>query len=73
MIRQQLNPEVTALLEKCLVKGADIEAKNKYGETALHQACSRLNESGINWLVEKKAKINSTNECVAYLSTSRFG
>lgn len=54
-----------ALLEKCLTKGADIEAKNKYGETAFHQACSRLNETGITWLLEKKAKLNCTNQYVA--------
>lgn len=61
-MRQTVTPEFEALLEKCLAKGADLEAKNKYGESALQQACSRLNESGITWLLKHKANVNSMNE-----------
>jgi ankyrin repeat protein len=64
LVRQQLTTEIEALLERCLTKGADLEAKNKYGESALQQACSRLNESSIAWLVAHKANVNSANECV---------
>jgi hypothetical protein len=62
LLRQQLNPELESVLEKCVAKDADMEAKNKYGESALQQACSRLNESGIAWLLARKVDVNSMNE-----------
>ncbi len=44
------------------IQGASIEAKNKYGETALHLAVSRLNHDAVLFLIRMKADTNSPNE-----------
>eukprot|EP01114_Cavostelium_apophysatum_P012722 TRINITY_DN2910_c0_g1_i1.p1 TRINITY_DN2910_c0_g1~~TRINITY_DN2910_c0_g1_i1.p1 ORF type:complete len:655 (-),score=195.25 TRINITY_DN2910_c0_g1_i1:52-2016(-) len=49
------------LLETLINKGVDINAQNYLGETPLMQACSRGNESAVQFLLNHKAKVNLTN------------
>ena len=49
--------DVTYLIKK----GANVNMKNKYGDTLLTIACENKNLEIIKYLVEKKAKINISN------------
>jgi len=49
--------DVTNLIKK----GANVNMKNKYGDTPLTIACENKNLEIIKYLVEKKAKINISN------------
>jgi ankyrin repeat protein len=47
----------------CLERAANLEIKNKYGETPLHQAVTRLNVDMMVFLLACGADPNACNEC----------
>jgi hypothetical protein len=49
------------LIEYVLARGADINAKDKYGDTALHYAALNGHQEAINILIAKGADIHAKN------------
>ena len=49
------------ILQLAVNKGADINLQGKHAESPLHQAIARKNITAANFLLEKKATVNSQN------------
>ncbi len=45
------------MLRYCLSSGCDVNAKNRYGETPLHQACMRRHLEMCVFLLDSGAKV----------------
>jgi len=57
-----MNEHLKTILSLMVEKGADINATNKYGESALHLTCTRLNLGVTHALLEKGANPNLKNK-----------
>jgi ankyrin repeat protein len=60
-VRLNRQRETIMALEMLLELGADINASNQAGETALHGAARRGSTAIISWLVEHGARLDATN------------
>lgn len=49
------------MVEYCIQSGSDVNAKNKFGETPLHQAAMRSAQDVCAFLLKHGARINQTN------------
>lgn len=65
--KDTLNDIVSMLMEKRL----DINLKNNYGQTALHEASQRGNLAAVDILVKHRAEINATTKYVKLLLVPR--
>ncbi len=50
------------MLKYCLVSGSDVNCRNKFGETPLHQACMRKHVEMCVFLLDSGAKVDMTNK-----------
>ena len=53
--------EQVKTLKMVLEAGAEVDAKNQFGETALHQACLRGSPESVGVLIQAGADINKAN------------
>lgn len=58
-IRNELTPRLEEILGLMLKRGADIEMRNKWGETPLHNTCKRGNLETTVYLLNNGADINA--------------
>ena len=57
--RNELTPRLEEILGLMLKRGADIEMRNKWGETPLHNTCKRGNLETTVYLLNNGADINA--------------
>ena len=57
-----LTEEQRNMLEYCLTSGVDVNCRNRYGETPLHQACMRKHLSMCEFLLKSGATVNAINK-----------
>lgn len=50
------------MLRYCLASGSDVNCKNRYGETPLHQACTRRHLEMCVFLLDSGAKVDAINK-----------
>lgn len=58
---QEVSEEQRALLQYCFESGADVNARNKFGETPLHQASMRRQVDMCLFLLDHGANVNQTS------------
>lgn len=59
--RNEFNPRLEVVLGLMMRKGADIEMRNLWGETPLHNTCKRGNLESSIYLLENGADINAVD------------
>ncbi len=52
-------PDPTPVMKRLIAVGANVNTKDEYGNTPLHNAVSRGNQKAINMLIRKHANINA--------------
>jgi ankyrin repeat protein len=57
--RNELTPRLEEILTLMLKRGADVEMRNKWGETPLHNTCKRGNLETTVYLLNNGADINA--------------
>ena len=60
--------EQVKLLQQVVAAGAEVDVCNKFGETALHQACLRGTLPSVTFLLSAGADVNKPNASVSSLS-----